>query len=213
MAGINTYRDLDLDTSIVLNFPKGMLKVVSEVTALLNSKGALVVDEGDISVARARELVASATGDKTTYYMVNTVNTSVWSILREAVNRDNLRVLGIFHGMIPTQVPENVFTIDIGRSLNSKVSKAIVGNISDTLRKAHASYPQGNPEEVYLGIRSLCYEVLYDPEYRLFPKDVAAKVPLAVAFDFMYNPPQPLDNLTMRSAVSLFLDSVHGLVG
>lgn len=212
MNGINTYRDLDLDTSIILNFPKGMPKVVPEVIALLNAKGAIVVEDGPTTVQMAKDLVANATGDTTTYHLITTDNPTVWNILKESVNRDDLRVIGVFHGAIPSTVPENVFTIDIGRSLNRKVSRHIVTNISDAV-KNKGTYPQGKPEELFIGVRSLCYEVLYNPEYRVYPKDVARRIPVGLAFDFMYNPPQPLDDLTRRSAVTSFMDKIHGHLG
>jgi hypothetical protein len=213
MVGINKYRELDFDMSIVLNFPKGLPKVVSEITAILNSRGAIVVDSGDMTVEEARVLVSKANGDTSTYYMLTSTSPKVWSILREPVNLDQLRVLGIFHGKIPSEVPENVLTIDIGRSLNRKVSKEIVSSITQAVTSSRGEYPRGKPEEVYIGIRSLCYEVLYRPEYQVFSSKVIDKIPIGYAFDFMYNPPATLDDLSMCSAYTQFMDKVHGRVG
>lgn len=212
MAGFDFYRDTELDASIILNFPKGMPGVLSALTDILASKGRYVISEGAISVDRARQIVEESTGDPREYHEIVSTDPAVWKVLRNPVNEDTLRVIGVFHGRIPPEVPENVLLIDIGRSLHRKVAKPVVADISSALQ-TKGTYPTGKTEEVFAGILGLCYEVLYKPEYRLFKKDVADLVPVATAFDFMYNPPVPLEDLSMKSAISRFVEAIHGWMG
>lgn len=209
MTGIDFYRSTDLDASIILNFPKGMTGVLSALTDILKEKGKYVVDEGSVSISRARDIIAEATGDTKSYFIITTNDPKVWSVLKEAVNRDDIRVIGVFHGEIPDEVPENVVLIDIGRSLHRKVTKNIVSSINESLTTKD-KYPTGRPEELYFGIQTLCYEVLYSPEYRVFSRNATSNVPRARAFDFMYNPPTPLSDQSMRSAVTKFVEDIHG---
>lgn len=212
MNTLDFYRDTELDVSIVLNYPKGMAGVLSAMQDLLNSRGKYLIDEGALNVKRAREIVASATGDTSAYYQIQTADPKVWNVLREYVNRDDIRVLAVFHGQIPSEVPENVVTIDIGRSLHRKVSKTITGVLAEALT-TKGKFPSGKAEELYYGVQAICYEALYTPEGRMFSKQITNQIPRSHAFNFMYNPPALLTEASMTSAVNQFIEDVHGWMG
>lgn len=209
MNTIDFWRDTDLDVSIVLNYPKGMTGVLSAMQDILKSKGRYLVEEGNLSVPRAREIVAGATGDLRGYFQIQTSDPKVWSILKEPVNRDEIRVLAVFHGQIPPEVPENVVTIDIGRSLHRKVSKPISNALTEALT-TKGKFPSGPAEDLYYGVQALCYEALYTPEGRMFPRQATDQIPRSHAFNFMYNPPALLTEASMSSAVQQFVEDVHG---
>lgn len=208
MNSIDYYKSLELDTSIVLNFPKGMTGVLSAVETFLKNKGRIIVPEGNISVDRAREIVAGATGDLKTFYQIQNSDPKVWNILREAVNEERIRILAIFHGQIPSEVPSNVVTLDIGRSLHRKVSKPVSAALTSAIG-SKGKYPVGKAEDLYYATVALCYETLYSPEGRMFPRSVADSIPKAHAFDFMYNPPNTLTEASMTSAVNQFVGTLH----
>lgn len=212
MNTIDFYRDTELDVSIVLNYPKEMTGVLSAMQELLKSRGKYLIDEGDLNVKRAREIVASASGDISAYHQIRSSDPKVWNILREYVNRDDLRVLAVFHGKIPEEVPENVVVIDIGRSLHRRVSKAISGSLAEALT-TKGKFPSGKAEELYFGVQAICYEALYSPEGRMFSRQVADQIPRSHAFNFMYNPPATLTESAMVSAVNRFVEDVHGWMG
>lgn len=212
MNSLDFYTNTDFDASVILNYPKGMTGVLSAVTQILNSRGRYVIDEGKITIERAREIVASATGDLTAYHQIQSTDPKIWGVLREAVNRDDIRVLGVFHGQIPAEAPENVIVLDVGRSLHRKVSKAVSASLTDALT-SKGKFPTGTPEELYYGVQALCYEALYTPEGRVFPRKATDQIPRAHAFGFMYNPPEVLTEATMTSAVQRFVEDVHGWLG
>lgn len=209
MSGIDWYRSVKMDASVILNYPKGMPGVVSALTALLASRNKIVVDEGTISMDRTREIIREATGDTRIFFQINNPDPAIWDALSTPVNEDRIRVLGIFHGKIPDSVPENVVTLDVGKSMHQKVSKPMTTDIMTAL-SSKGKYPTGDQEEVYEALLTLCFEVLYSPELRVFKKETAALVPVSRAFDFMYNPPVPLRPLTMSAAVVSFCEDIHG---
>lgn len=211
MSGIdfNWYKSVSLDLSVALNFPLGMPGVVSSMVDLLTSRNKIVVDEGKISMERVREIIANSTGDLRTYYQINNPDPAIWAALSKSVNADTLRVLGIFHGRLPDSLPESIAVLDVGKSMHQKVTKPMISDITTALT-TKGKYPVGKPEEVYEALLTLCFEVLYSPEYRVFKKEVASLVPFSRAFDFMYNLPTPLSNLTMSSAVISFTEDIHG---
>lgn len=208
MNSIDWYKSINFDASIVLNYPKGMAGVLSAVKDILAEQKKIVVEYDRVDVELARSLV-SGSRDTTSYHVIDNADSAVWSILRNSVNEDNIRVLGIFHGKISDSVPENVITIDVGRSLHRKVLKNVVSAISDSVL-TKGKVPNGKPEELYYGIMTLCYEVLFKPEFRVFDRKVQKKVFLQRAFDYMYNPPDVLNEMSMKSAVLTFMDTVHG---
>lgn len=212
MNSIDWYANTNFDASIILNFPKGMSGVMSALTGILSEQKKYVVEHDNMNVDLARKLVEESTGSTYEYHLINSQDPNVWGILRNPVNEDSIRVIGVFHGEIPDSVPENVITIDIGRSLHRKVPKNVVNSITDSI-KTKGKFPNGKPEELYYGLMTLCYEVLFKPEYTIFPKNVRNGVYTSVAFDYMYNPPEVLNEPTMKSAVINFVDTVHGYMG
>lgn len=208
MVGIDFYKSVNFDSSLALKYPKGMTSVLTAVRDILIAKGNLIV-EVTPTVANVRELASQATRDPKTYYQIATTDSKVWSILKESVNRDDIRVLALIHGKAPDNLPENILVIDVGRSLHEKVSKSTVSSISDSLL-SKTRLPAGKPEELYYGIQSLCYEVLYSPEYKVFGPKISNLIPKAHAFNFMYNPPEVLTSATSMSAVHRFVEDVHG---
>lgn len=212
MNAFDFYRDTEMDVSVVLNYPRGMTGVLSAMQEILKQRGRLIVEEGELTLNRAKEIVASASGDTRVYYLIQTTDPKVWSVLKEPVNRDDIRILAVFHGQIPSEVPENLVVIDLGRSLHRKVSKAVVATLTEALT-SKGKFPTGSSEELYYGLQALCYEALYTPEGRMFPKVAAEQIPRSHAFQFMYNPPQLLTEASMTSAVHRFVEDVHGWMG
>lgn len=208
MAGIDFYKSVDMDVSVILKYPKEMTGALTSMQEILKARGKIIIDEGDLTVNRARELVANASGDTTYYYQFRSTNDKVWAILRESVEEDRIRILGLVHGITPPSVPQNVVTLDVGQSLHRKASKAIIGELVDSM-KTKGKYPVGDPEQLYYATQALCYEVLYESDYRMFPKDVTHWIPRSEAFSFMYNPPKVLTPQTMRAAVLRFVESKH----
>lgn len=208
MTGIDFYRSLDMDTSIILKYPREMTSALTSMVELLRSRGKMVVDEGELTRDRARELVSQATGDPNMYYQFRSSDDKVWAILKEAVETDRIRILGLVHGSSPASAAQNAVTLDVGRSLHRKVSPTVVREISDSL-KTVGKFPMGDYEQMYYAVQALCYEALYDSEYRTFPKDTVRSVPRSVAFNFMYHPPRLLTPQTMRSAVYRFIELGH----
>ena len=211
MSGIDWYKSVNMDASVILNYPKGMPGVVSALVALLASRNKIVVDEGAISMDRTRQIIEGATGDIRTYFQINNPDPDIWEALSTSVNEDRIRVLGIFHGRIPDSVPENVVTLDVGKSMHQKVSKPMATDIMTAL-SSKGKYPVGDQEEVYEALLTLCFEVLYSPEYRVFKKETASLVPVSRAFDFMYNPPTPLTKILMASATVSFVEDIHSWI-
>lgn len=209
MNTLDYYDSVSMDASVVLNYPKGMPGVLSSLVKILEQQKKYVVEYDNLTVDDARRIVRDATGSKIEYHLIASADPQVWGVLRNAVEQDDIRVLGVFHGQIPEEVPENVITIDIGRSLHRKVSKQVVAAISEALSKKGNALT-GNPEQLYYGIMTLCYEVLYRPEYVVFPRNLHKVVFVSTAFDYMYNPPQILDTSSMRNAVQNFVEAVHG---
>lgn len=198
----------NMDASVVLNYPTGMSGVLSAVKDILIARGKYIIEELDMSVARATEIVKSATGDTKAYYMITTTSTKVWSILRGAVNDDTIRVLAVFHGNVPEDMPENVISLDVGSLIHSHINKAVVHKIVSAM-ETKGRYPSGQMEEFYYGLMGLCFEVLYKTERKMFPQKIINNIPTSVAFNFMYNPPEVLTDQSMRQAVYSFLGRVY----
>ena len=209
MSALDHYRDIKMDLSIGVNYPKGMSDVYTAVRALLESQGKFIVDDEPVTVAVARKMASPKAVDHRTYYLVDTDDPKVWGILRNPIEEDRIRVLGIFHGKLPDTLPQSMLIIDVGKSLHKKVSKASITAVSDALSRK-GKYPQGKPEDIFNALLSLCYEVVYETEYHIFSKDVVGLVPRPRAFDFMKNPPVPLSDKSMRNAINKFVEDIHG---
>lgn len=206
---IDYYRDIKMDLSIGLNYPNGMTNVYTAVKELLESRGKFIVADEPVTVDVARRLAAPKIVDLRNYYLVDTSDPKVWAILRNAVEEDRIRVLGIFHGKMPEALPESMLVIDIGKSLHKKVPKPVLTEVSDSLARK-GKYPSGKSEDIFNALLSLCYEVIYSPEYRVFDRSVSRLVPRSRAFDFMFNPPVPLADKSMRNAINEFVEDIHG---
>lgn len=206
---IDFYRDTNLEVSLAINYPQGMTSVYDAIVGLLKQRGKFVAEYENFTVEDARELSKSIVQDSLTYHVVRSGDKNVWGILRNSINSDHIRVLALFHGKIPDNLPSNMVVIDVGSSLHRKVPKGTVSDIVDSLLK-QGVYPKNKTEDVYYGIQTLCYEVLYQPEYRMFPAKVYGKVPTASAFNFMFHPPQPLTDSSMRNAINIFVQDIHG---
>lgn len=202
------YKLQDLDTSLVLNYPSSMSGILSVVTDMLNSKGKLIATEDNWTVSKARELV-SHRQDLSTYFLLKNVDAKIWSVLRDAIENDRIRVLGIVHGTVPEEVPTNVMVIDIGRSIQKRVTPQAVADITSALSQRNFRLSK-NFEAKFQALQALCFESLYSPEATLFPKSVARKVPRALAFRLMFNPPTPPTEEMYRSAVLKFIRDVRG---
>lgn len=209
MDVLDFYRETDLDVSIALNYPKGMLKVLESVEELLISTGKLIVHHDEFTLDDARKLARDENSlSVKTYHVLVTPNPKVWDILKEPINRDQVKVLAVFHGLFPDNLPSNILRLDLGKSLRKKVSKTTKAAISEAIDKT-GTYPKGIPPmEVYEGLLSLCYEVVYSPEYRIFHRSVADKVPLGEAFDFMFNAPSPLTDPVVTNITHTFFEKI-----
>lgn len=205
------YEENNLDISIALNYPRGMLKVLDSVKDMLIASGKLVSDEVDLDMSSARELSkAQNTSNVQTFHVVRSDDPKVWDVLKEPINQGRVKVVAVFHGKFPDNLPANMLKIDVGMSLRKKVTKPAKAGIINALREV-GKYPRKvSPLEVYEGLLTLCYEVVYSPEYRVFPESVSSKVPLSVAFDFMFDPPTVLTDQAVTSVNHQFLDTVHG---
>ena len=197
----------NVDASVLVNYPSSLTGVVKAMVEILNKQKKIVVLRDTIDVATAREIVQNATGDTQTYQVIPNASDKVWAILREAIEQDRIRVLGIFHGRMPESLPDNCILIDIGRSLRKPVSKPIIANLSEAILKKNLRLV-GAPSQLHQGLQVLCYEVLYTPEARTFPHKVAQKVPRGTAFKFLYEPPTPPTEANFNASVIRFLQEV-----
>ena len=208
---LDYYRETGLDISIALNYPRGMLKVMDSVSSLLISSGKLVADHDSFTVSDAKELAKTEVRDEVkTYHVLRDVDDKVWDVLKNPINSDKVRVVGVFHGKFPDNLPENMLRVDLGMSLRKKVTKAAKTAIITAIKEPGKNPTKVSPTEVYEGLLSLCYEVVYKPEYRAFPRSVSKEIPLSTAFEFLFNTPEVLTDQVMRSASNSFLDSIHG---
>lgn len=196
-------------TSFALNYPTEMKSALSEIVEVLNSVGYLVDLDPVTTVAEARTAVESSSSDTHTYYTVETTSSKVWDILKEPIEDGRIFVVGLFHGRIPDFLPSNMVVVDLGKSLRRKVSKGIVSTLTSSLT-TKGKLPKGDPEQLYYGLKTLSYEVVYNAEKRAFPKSLERIVFVSTAFDFLFNSPSPLNQQTMRSAVNRFVRTTHG---
>lgn len=208
MAGIDFYQRNNLDGSVVIQAPRA-INIVKSVTEVLNKNGAIVVDEGNITAARASQIVSEATGDKSLYYYIKSEDDKVWNILKEAVNTDRIRVVAIIHGNLPKSFPENVIYVSVGSSMHGKVPAYAVADVISCVTN-RGKFPKKVTGEVYFAFQKLCYEALYSPEYRTYKSNVSDMVPRSIAFNFLYNVPSNLNTNTMTTAINRFLEDIHG---
>lgn len=209
MAGIDFYARNNLDGSVAIQVPKGVNHVVKAVTETLNQNGAIVVNEGSISSARASELVASATGDTGIYYLITSDDEKVWNILKESVNTDRLRVVALLHGKMPKSFPENVIHLSVGSSLHGKVLPHVATEVGLCVTDK-GKIPKKVTEDVYFAFQVLCYETLYSPEYRVYKQSISSSIPRSIAFNFLYNVPSTLNVNSMTTSINRFLEDIHG---
>lgn len=205
---LDFYRLVQMDTSIILVYPLGMTAPLELVEETVNKMGAAIIDEGDISVNRARELARIPVRNTTGYYKITSTNKKVWDILKNPIENDVIRVLGIFHSSPPDNLPENCITIDVGRSIHSKATARSVHAVSAMVRTKKFPPSSENIHLIYQAVVVLCYEALYDSEHKMFPADVVSAVPKFVAFKFMYEPPKALTDASVTSAVMRFVEDV-----
>lgn len=205
--GLDLERLNNLDCSVILNYPETMSGVQGAMIDILNKKRKIVIEHSSVDVSLVRDIVQKSTGDLDTYHLIPNASPKVWSILREPVNQDRVRVLGVFHGSMPEALPDNKILIDVGRSLRKATPRGIVSSLTEALTKG-SSKLRGSGYELFTGLQTLCYEVLYSPEARTFPRSVANNVPRAIAFKFMYNPPEPPTEAAYMSAVTRFIEDV-----
>lgn len=209
MAGLDFYRESNLDGSVAIQTPKGIAGVIKNIVEVLNNNGAIVVSEDKINVARATQIVQEATGDKGVYYQIATDDEKVWSILKSSVEEDSIRVLAILHGKVPKNFPENVIHISVGSSLHGKIPPHVVSEVTSYINSS-GKLPKKVDDTMYFSFQVLSYETLYSPEYRVFKEQVAKRVPRSVAFNFLYNVPENTSQETKASSVYRFLEDVHG---
>lgn len=206
---IDFFKQTNLDTSLAVCFPKAMTTVVPAVEEILKSRGKYIVPHDNISAEEARSIVQGATGDTRAYHLIPPTSAKVWEVLKEAVNSDSVRVLGVFHGSVPGGLPENMLVVDVGRSLHGKVSPAVQRSISDSML-SRTKHPTGDTSDIYYGILRLCYEALYDSDHKIFPKNVVKAIPVGRAFQFMYRGPGVLTPTSMGIAIDEFVEDIHG---
>lgn len=195
--------------SFALNYPAEMKSAVNEIVSELNGKGYIVDMDPVTTVAEARKLSGTKSSITKTYYTVETSNTKVWDILKESIESGDTLVLGLFHGRIPDFLPSNMVVIDLGKSLRRKVSRGIASAISSALT-TKGKFPKADLEQLYYGLKTLSYEIVYNSEKRVFPRSLEKVVYVSTAFDFLFNSPDPLTPQTMRSSVNTFIRTVHG---
>lgn len=198
--------------SFGLNYPEVMSGVKKDVINILNSKGFVVDTDPVTTVAEAKELVKNSRQGDNTYYMVESDNRRVWDVLSNPISRNEVFVLGIFHGNISPDIRKTLRVFDIGQAIQSKVSKPIVDTLTYSLQNK-GKFPKGDTEKLFQGLKVLCYEIVYDSEKSVFPKSLRRHVYVSTAFKFLYSEPSSPTPASMATAVDKFVRTAHGNLG
>ena len=210
MTNADFYRMSDMDISVILVYPRFFTSALTEFKQILTSKNRHIIDEGTVSVSDALALASAPTDVVPSHHIVRSTDPRVWNILRPSIESDSIRVVGVFHAAPKFDLPANMVRLDVGSGLTSKVTPSTVSAISTALH-SDGSYPKGSSEDMYFGVMALCYEVLYEPERKMFSKKDIESVYTAHAYRFMSNPPSPLTEQSMRRAVNNFFEDINEL--
>lgn len=203
---LDFFKSNNFDYSLIINCPKNFSSILDAAIAILNSKGKLVEDLGDVDVSEARRVVEQATGDLDVFYLVRNPSNKVWDILTPAIEDDRIRVLGIFTGVMPQYLPANKILVDVSRSMSMIPKRAI--SVASDLVSGKSRKVGNNPEEINEAIQLLCYEALYSPDVALFNRKLASRVPRAIAFNYLYTPIDSPNSTKYLAKILEFVDSV-----